>query len=47
MIEGFFGEFLNRWIKDLGRYFPTKNGWLGEVASEVRLFHNLIMDDCF
>ena len=24
MLEGFFGEFLKRWIKDFDRCFPTK-----------------------
>ena len=42
-IEGFFGEFLKRWIKDFDRYFPTKEGlgslrrWLQSFA----WFHNL------
>ena len=47
-IEGFFGEFLKRWIKDFDRYFPTKEGlgslrrWLQSFA----WFHNLIIG-CF
>ncbi len=44
MIEGFFGEFLKRWIKGLGRYFPTRGldrlkRWLQSFA----WLHNLIM----
>ena len=27
VIEGFFGEFLKRRIKDFDRYFPTKKAW--------------------
>ena len=49
VIEGFFGEFLKRWIKDFDHCFPTKKGlgslrrWLQSFA----WFHNLIMDGCF
>ena len=48
VIEGFFGEFLKRWIKGLGRYFPTRGldslrRWLWSFA----WLHNLIMDGCF
>ncbi len=45
MIEGFFGEFLKRWIKGLGRCFPTKKG-LGSLRRRLQSFawfHNLIM----
>ncbi|MCD6321275.1 hypothetical protein J7L84_03410, partial [Candidatus Bipolaricaulota bacterium] len=45
VIEGFFGEFLKRWIKGLGRYFPTRGldslrRWLWSFA----WFHNLLQD---
>ena len=49
VIEGFFGEFLKRRIKDSDRYFPAEKGlgslrrWLWTFA----WFHNLIMDGCF
>ena len=48
MIEGFFGEFLKRRIKDFDRYFPTGGldslrRWLWSFA----WFHNLIMDGYF
>jgi len=49
VIEGFFREFLKRWIKDFDRYFPTKRGlgslrrWLQSFA----WFHILIMDSYF
>ncbi len=41
VIEGFFGEFLKRWIKDFDRYFPTRGldslrRWLWSFA----WFHN-------
>ncbi|RLE29641.1 hypothetical protein DRJ27_04385, partial [Candidatus Acetothermia bacterium] len=49
VLEGFFGEFLKRRIKDFDRYFPTKKGldslrrWLWTFA----WLHNLIVDGCF
>ena len=48
VIEGFFGEFLKRWIKDFDRCFPTRDldslrRWLWSFA----WFHNLILDGCF
>ena len=49
VIEGFFGEFLKRRIKDFDCYFPTKKGldslrrWLWAFA----WLHNLIVDGCF
>jgi len=45
-VRGFFGEFLERRIKDFDRYFPTKEDlrrWLWTFA----WFHNLIMDGYF
>ena len=39
VIEGFFGEFLKRRIKDFDRYFPHKErlGQLEKVALDLRL----------
>ncbi|HDI10975.1 MAG TPA: hypothetical protein ENF77_01460 [Candidatus Acetothermia bacterium] len=45
VIEGVFGEFLKRWIKDFDRCFPTRGldslrRWLWSFA----WFHNLLQD---
>jgi transposase-like protein len=37
-IEGFFGEFLKRRIKDFDRYFPTWDRELGSVKRWLRVF---------